>query len=152
MKISWTSLKVSVAGAKLSHLVQKDSIWDHGSMIEQVKIIFYQLEKAKNKRETDGVKKYLTTNAFEKLKMEIEASRTTRSFFKDSVLTEISIVQVSRAKKEKPDGFTALIKGKRKLRDELIVLEKKNYGVENFYEKWKFVRHGDWWLLDGIAS
>jgi hypothetical protein len=28
MKISWTGFKVSIAGAKLSHLVQKDKIWD----------------------------------------------------------------------------------------------------------------------------
>jgi hypothetical protein len=41
MKLSWYGLKISIAGAKLSHLVQKDKIWDHGSMTEQVKTTFY---------------------------------------------------------------------------------------------------------------
>ena len=27
-------MKTSIAGAKLSHLVLKDRIWDHGSMVE----------------------------------------------------------------------------------------------------------------------
>jgi hypothetical protein len=30
VKLSWKSLKVSIAGAKLSHLVQEEQIWDHG--------------------------------------------------------------------------------------------------------------------------
>ena len=38
--------EISITGAKLSHLVQKDKIWDHGSMAEQTKIIFYIVQKA----------------------------------------------------------------------------------------------------------
>ena len=152
MKLSWNSLKISIAGAKLSHLVQKDKIWDHGSMTEQAKNIFYQVEKAKNKGETGGLKKYMSTNGFEKLKAAIDAFEKPGAFFKNSVLTEISIVQVQSGKKKKPDSFKALIKGKRKSFAGLIPDEIGNYGIENFSEEWLFVRQGEWWLLDGIKS
>src|SRR6266536_5297959 len=131
MKLSWNSLKISIAGAKLSHLVQKDKIWDYGSMTEQVKNVFYQLEKAKNKKDAEVVKKYSTKNGFEKLKWDIEALKKSGSFFKNSVLTEISIIHVRPGKKEKPDRFKALIKGKRKNSEDLIPVELNNYGIAN---------------------
>jgi len=150
MKLSWNSLKISIAGARLSHLVQKDKIWDHGSMTEQVKIVFYQVEKARNKKDAGSLKKYLTQSGFEKLKWDIEAFEKIRSFFKNAVLTEISIIHVRPGKKEKPDRFRALIKGKRKNSEDLIPVELNNYGIANFSEEWLFVRQGDWWLLEEI--
>jgi hypothetical protein len=150
MKISWTSLKVSIAGAKLSHLVQKDKIWDHGSMVEQVRNIFYIMERARNSDETDTIKKCLTTNGFEKFKSQLKVFETSRSFNKTAVIMEIAIVQVTPAKKQKPDGFVALIKGKRKASEDFIPLELTNYGIENFSEEWFFIRQGEWWLLDAI--
>jgi hypothetical protein len=149
VKLSWTSLRVSIAGAKLSHLVQKDKIWDHGSMTEQVKSIFYQLEKAKNRKDPEAIKKYLTINGFEKLRTSIEAPAET-SPFRNSVLTEISIIHVRQGKAEKPDSFKALVKGKRKLEESLIPVEISNYGIENFSEEWIFTRQGEWWLLDNM--
>jgi len=152
MKISWTSLKVSIAGAKLSHLVQKDKIWDHGSMTEQVKNIFYQVEKAKSRRDAEVVKKYLTATGFEKLKTDVQDAEKLRSIFKNAMITEISIIQVRPGKKEMPDGFRALVKGKRKTSEDFIPIETSNYGIENFSEEWFFIRQGEWWLLDGIKS
>ena len=148
MKLSWHSLKVSIAGARLSHLVQKDKIWDHGSMTEQVKNIFYQLEKAKNKNDLEQVKKYLSAAGFENVRSQIQSTSSFGSFLKNSVLTEISIIKVRPGKALKADRFNALIKGKRKLQEPAY--EQKNYGIENFSEEWCFVRQGDWWMLDGI--
>jgi hypothetical protein len=150
MKLSWTSLKISIAGAKLSHLVQQDRIWDHGSMTEQVKNIFYQVERAKHKRDAEAIKKYLTTQCFEKLKIEIESAQTPDSLIKNSVLTEISIVRVSPGKKERPDSFRALIRGKRKIAEDIIPIGIGNFGIENFSVEWDFTRQGEWWLLDGM--
>src|SRR5438034_5975116 len=139
MKLSWNSLKISIAGAKLSHLVQKDKIWDHGSMTEQAKNIFYQVEKARHKKDTETIKKYLTPGGFEKLKVEISGFKNARSFLKNSVLTEIFIIRVTPGKKQKPDSFTALVKGKRKTEEDLIPVDVGNYGIENFSEQWFFV-------------
>ena len=152
MKLSWNSLKISITGAKLSHLVQKDKIWDHGSMTEQVKNIFYQVEKSRNKKDAETAKKYLTPKGFEKLKTEIVAFENASSFVKNSVLTEIFIIQVSPRKKQRPDSFTAVIKGKRKIEEDLIPIEIGNYGIENFSEEWLFIRQGEWWVLDSMRS
>jgi len=117
-------------------------------MIEQVKNIFYIVEKAKHKAETEAAKKYLTASGLKKLKLEIEAAEQKTSFFKKSVLGEVSIVQVSPAKKEKPDCFKALLKVKRKIVGDMVPDEVDKYGIENFSEEWCFVRRGEWWLLD----
>ena len=152
MKLSWNSLKVSIAGARLSHLVQKDKIWDHGSMTEQVKNVFFQVEKARHKKDVETVKKYLTLNGFEKLKVEIDGFENARSFLKNSVLTEIFITQVTPGKKQRPDSFRALVRGKRKTEEDFVTIEIGHYGIENFSEEWCFTRQGEWWLLDGIKS
>ena len=107
-------IKMLLAGAKLSHLVQKDKIWDHGSMTEQVKNIFYQLEKAKNKKETTAIKKYVTMKAYDTIDKLIRENGKGENIFKNTVLTEISIIEVNAGNNKNPDGFTALIKGKRK--------------------------------------
>jgi hypothetical protein len=150
MKLSWNSLKISIAGAKLSHLVLKDQIWDHGSMTEQVKNVFYQVEKAKSRKDAEAVKKYVTTKAFEQLNQLIKKSEWQELILKNAVLTEVAIIGVSAATRKSGDRFTALIKGKRKISDDLIPVEIDNYGIENFSEKWFFTRVGDWWLLDRI--
>jgi hypothetical protein len=154
MKISWTSLKVSIAGARLSHLVQKDKIWDHGTMVEQVKNIFYKIERAKNKNDAEPVKKNVTTQVYEKLNEQIKTSR--QPVFKNTVLTEVSIIEVNVRIGKGPDRFTALIKGKRKVEaDEIIQTFKttnKNFGIENFSERWFFTRQGEWWVLDNIKN
>ena len=59
MKISWNSLKISIAGAKLSHLVQKDKAWDHGSMVEQVRTVAVFLKKSFYRNDPDIIKKCL---------------------------------------------------------------------------------------------
>jgi predicted lipid-binding transport protein (Tim44 family) len=151
MKLSWTSIKISIAGAKLSHLVQRDKIWDHGSMVEQVRNIFYVVQRAKSSKETEIVKKCLTAKGFEKFKLQL--NKPEKGLFEKNVtVTEISIVQVSPGKKERQDCFKALIKGKRKSERGSRYPEKENHGIENFSEEWFFVRQGDWWLLDGIKT
>ena len=148
MKLSWTSLRISIAGAKLSHLVQKDKIWDHGSMAEQARIIFYLVHKAKVSGNIESLKKQCTISCFEKLKAEIE-NKQENSLTVSPVIKELAILEVQPGKNNKPDMFCALIRfyikeienGK-----EIITINKE------FMTKWSFVRQGEWWVLNEIKS
>ena len=142
MKISWTDLKISIAGAKLSHLVQKDKIWDHGSMAEQARIIFYLVQKTKNDGNIESLKKQCTISCFEKIKDEMNDRNAKQLFLKDPIIKELAVVDVEPGKNNKPDMFTALIKG-------IISNESTGNDHENkFSAKCFFVRQGSWWLLD----
>lgn len=134
MKLSWTSIKISIAGARLSHLVQHDRIWDHGSMVEQAKAIFYLLQKAKATGNLEAVKRQCSVSCYEKLKAKlvVEAS-SSRSL----VVKEVVIIDVQPGKNNKPDMFSALIKGCSNGQPE-----------EKFKARCLFVRQGDWWVLD----
>ena len=138
MKLSWNSLRISVAGARLSHLVQKDSIWDHGTMVEQVKNIFYKIEKARQRNDPHFVERNLTERAF--LKLVQSSQLQTNKLSNGGVLTEVSIIEVKEKNNKGPDRFTALLRGKRKHDNENSVV--------NFIQHWQFIREGDWWLLD----
>jgi len=147
MKFSWTSLKISIAGGKLSHLVQKDKIWDHGSMTEQARIIFYLIQKARANGNIESLKKYCTISCFEKLKAEMENEKKyTEKFLKDPMIKELAVMEVYPGKNNKPDMFTAVLKGvsKKEVAD--------NESTNEFSVQWSFVRQGDWWLLDEIRS
>jgi hypothetical protein len=109
MKFSWTSLKISIAGAKLSHLVQKDKIWDHGSMAEQARIIFYLVHKAQASGNIESLKKQCTISCFEKIKSEMELLNNNSK--KNPLIKELAIVDVRPGKNYRPDMFSALIKG-----------------------------------------
>jgi len=143
MKLSWTSLKISIAGAKLSHLVQKDKIWDHGSMAEQARIIFYLVHKSKASGNIESLKKQCTLSCFEKLKNEIEQlSEKRSSLIENPVIKELAIVDVQPGKNDRPDMFSALIKG---------YLKAESY-EKNFIVNWSFIRQGEWWMLDEIKA
>jgi hypothetical protein len=139
MKLSWTSFKISVAGARLSHLVQKDKIWDHGTMVEQVKNIFYRMEKAKQRTDAELVKRNLTEKVYFELVQMFQA-QTAVPIFNNRMLTGVSIVDVQEKNQNSPDRFTALIKGKQR--------SEKGSSILNFSTRWRFIREGDWWLLD----
>lgn len=148
MKLSWTSLKISIAGAKLSHLVQKDKIWDHGSMTEQARIIFYLVQKAKSNRNFESLRKHCTESCFERLKLkgeqeDWEYQNDQRSF----LIRELAVMSVRTGKNNKPDRFTAWIKG--------ISLDSSAGGPgkeKKFEMEWDFERQGEWWMLDGIHN
>lgn len=147
MKLSWTSLKISIAGAKLSHLVQKDKIWDHGSMAEQARIIFYLVQKAKHNGNIESLKKQCTYSCFEKLKGQMEDKGRHHEVLQkeNPVITKLAVIEVNPAKNDKPDMFIALISGYSKAgRYENDVQRNK------FSEQWCFVRQGEWWMLDKI--
>lgn len=142
MKLSLTSLKISIAGAKLSHLVQKDRIWDHGSMAEQARIIFYLVQKAKVTGNIESLKKQCSVSCFEKLKIETnEGEGQKRSLLTNPVIKEIAIIEAQPGKKNKPDMFCALIRG-----------SSKDVLSEKFTTQWSFIRQGDWWVLDQIKT
>ena len=149
MKISWTSIKISIAGAKLSHLVQKDKIWDHGSMAEQARIIFYLVQKAKGNGNMESLKKQCTDSCFEKLKGQMEDTGRRHEVLQkgNPVITELAVIDVNPGRNDKPDTFNALITGHSQgERHENHVQRNK------FSEQWCFVRDGEWWLLDRIKS
>jgi hypothetical protein len=139
MKLSWTSFKISVAGARLSHLVQKDKIWDHGTMVEQVKNIFYKMEKAKQRSDAQFVKRNVTKRAYLELLRSFQTT-TEKPVFNAGMLTEVSIIEVKEKNTKTPDRFTALVKGKQR--------SPKGSAILNFSARWQFIREGDWWLLD----
>jgi predicted lipid-binding transport protein (Tim44 family) len=158
MKLLWDSLKISIAGAKLTHLVQKDKIWDHGSMVEQAKTIFFKVKRIKNNGNVDDLKKYLTESCYEKIKQELDVLEKNGKAWviKNLLIKEVSIIEVNVAKNKNPDCFTAMIKaiGIEFISDKKNVTELINYSdkIRNFSEQWSFVRQGEWWLLDGIKS
>ena len=141
MKLSWTSIKISIAGAKLSHLVQKDKIWDHGSMAEQARIIFYLVYKAKATENIESLRKQCTFSCFEKLKNEMEESDQKKILIISPVIKEIAIIDVQPGKNNRSDMFCALIKG-----------ESKDDAQEKFKAACVFVRQGEWWVLDEIKN
>src|SRR5688572_27567015 len=110
MKISWTSLKISIAGARLSHLVQKDKIWDHGSMAEQARIIFYMVLKAKANGNFDTLKKQCSKPCFEKFRTEINEEEEKKSVPISPLIKELVIINVQPGKNNKPDMFCSLIR------------------------------------------
>jgi len=139
MKLSWTSFKISMAGAKLSHLVQKDKVWDHGSMVELVKNVFYKIEKAKQRNDTELLKRYVTEKAYIEC-MRIFENESSKVPFSNAMLGEVSIIEVKEKTNKSPDRFTALIKGKQRAT--------KGNSILNFSKRWQFIRETDWWLLD----
>jgi len=142
MKLSWTSLKISIAGAKLSHLVQKDKIWDHGSMAEQARIIFYLVLKAKASGNIESLKKQCSFSCFEKLNIELERLNEQKSsMIINPMIKEIAIVEVQPGKNNKPDMFSALIRG-----------VSKDQPDEKFKTQCTFIRQGEWWVLDEVRS
>jgi hypothetical protein len=143
MKLTWTSIKISIAGARLSHLAQKDKVWDHGSMTEQARILFYLVHKAKASGNIELLRKQCTHSCFGKLKNEMEESDGQNNPLMISpIIKEIAITNVKPGKNSNPDLFTVLIKGITK--DELGSMEK-------FSVIWSFVRQGDWWILNDIS-
>jgi hypothetical protein len=146
MKLSWTSLKISVAGAKLSHLVQKDKIWDYGSMTEQARIIFYLVQKAKATGNLESLKKQCTISCFEKIKAEKDNEKQIGTLLKNPVIKELAVIDVQPGKNIRPDVFSVLIKGVSK--DETTGNDHEN----EFSAKCSFVRLGEWWLLNEIKT
>jgi hypothetical protein len=148
MKISWTNLKISIAGARLSHLVQKDKVWDHGSIVEQVRTVFIYLKKAFIQKDPTIVKKCMTPEIYKKIRKEIESKKWKTII--EAELVSVEIISVIPSKYDQPDKFKALIKLKKAGKENLI-------GAISFYrsnrlseQEWLFVREGNWWLLDEI--
>ena len=147
IKFTWNRLKTSIAGAKLSHLVLKDRIWDHGSMVEQVRMVFLQMEKALERGNVDLVRKYMTVVGFQKLKKKTAVSSYAWKE-RSKELVEIDIISVRPARNQKPDRFTALLIEREREYDsyEQTSLRQK----ELLSKQWQFVRQGNWWLLNEI--
>ena len=149
MWFSWRNLKISIAGAKLSHLVRKDKIWDHGTMIETVKIIFNQVQKERAGFDAENLHKYMTVSGYTAFKEQIQRLRVAGKAWpvKYPVIKEVAVIDVGSATSKQPDYFKAELN-----ETELIMEDEWNDKKSNmiFLEQWFFVRQGDWWLLDEI--
>jgi hypothetical protein len=149
MKLSWNNLKISIAGAKLSHLVQRDRIWDHGSMVEQVKIVFQQLHKSVRQPNADLIRKYMTLEGYNKAREQIlklqNEIKNEQIFYQ---VAEVDIIKVAAGSNSKPDCFEALVKEIRKRQDWPANMQKEI--KKELQEIWVFIRQGDWWLLNEI--
>ena len=143
MKLSWTGLKITIAGAKLSHLIQKDRIWDHGSMAEQARIIFYLVKKIKSDAEVETLKKCCTISCFQKIEADVKSKGGWRAeILQNPTIKELAIIEVNPGKNNKPDAFTALIKG--------TITDVNAGNTKEFSAQCSFVRQGEWWMLDEI--
>jgi hypothetical protein len=150
MNLSWTNIKISIAGAKLSHLVQKDKIWDHGSMIEQVRTVVVHLKKALLRKDPLLVKKCVSSNGYKKI-MENTVSGKWNMIIKAELIS-VGIISVAPSKHHQPDKFKALIK-LRKVQEENLTEQVSFYKTNRQIEQeWFFVREGNWWLLDEIKK
>jgi len=147
MQLSWTGLKISIAGARLSHLAQKDKVWDSGSMIEHVRTVFQQLEKAKRKAQLKTVEKYMTVRSFECFEKNCNTAKSNSV----RMLKQVFILDVRLKNKKKPDRFCSLLKGLETRLDNIIPFVVSETG-RNFSERWLFIRQGEWWILDEIKS
>lgn len=149
MWFSWRNLKISIAGAKLSHLVRKDKAWDHGTLIETVKIIFNHVQKERAGTDSENLKKYMTIAGYTGFKKEIQRHRQAGKPWpiKYPAIKEVSIIEVHPAKYNQPDHFTAELNEM-----EMIIPDELNdkKTKTTFLEQWSFVRQGDWWVLDKI--
>jgi hypothetical protein len=145
MKFGWNSIKTSIAGARLSHLVQENSIWDHGSMIEQVRTVFIYLKKAVLRGDPSIVKKCTTTEGFQKICKNIELKHW--DILMQAEIVSIEIISVMPSKHNQPDKFEALLK----LKKQDVESDTK---PDSFYkanrvieQEWLFLHEGNWWLL-----
>jgi hypothetical protein len=148
MKLSWNSLKISIAGARLSHLVTKDKIWDHGSMVEQVRTVFIYFKKALLQNDPSIIKKCTTLNGYKKI--ERDASKKW-NFINNSELVSVEIIGVIPARNHS-DKFKALVRFRNA--DNLNLSEPVSFYRSNRMseQEWLFVREGNWWLLDEIKK
>jgi predicted lipid-binding transport protein (Tim44 family) len=125
-------------------------------MIEQVKMVFFKLKKAKANGDIQDWRKYLTLGCYEELEKETDQLNKTgkKRIIKNEMIKEIAVLEVSRRKNNKPDCFTALIRssGIQFIADQNATEELINYSdrVLNFSKYWSFIRQGDWWVLDKI--
>ncbi|HEX7903973.1 MAG TPA: hypothetical protein VF487_08855 [Chitinophagaceae bacterium] len=139
MKLSWTNFKISIAGAKLIHLVQKDKIWDHGSMAEQAKTIFLMIQKAHSPLGIESLKRHCMTGYFDNVKATLDKEGI---FIENPVVKEVAVLEVKPGKGERPDMFTALISG-------ISINDKTFHGIK-FSVEMCFAREGQWWMLTAI--
>lgn len=139
MKLSWTNLKISIAGAKLIHLVQKDKIWDHGSMAEQAKTAFLMIQKANSQPGIECLKKHCTAGCFDSIRTALNKEGI---FIECPVVKETAVLKVKPGKGERPDMFIAWISG-------VSVNDETHWG-RKFSAKMCFTREGQWWMLTAI--
>jgi hypothetical protein len=118
-----------------------------------------QLQKFRTKADETTVKKYLTTHGYELFKHNLETEPKTGQTFlhAQTDLKDIDIIEVHEGKKNQPDHFVALIKGKQKVftrNNEIKIATGQliNFKEVEFKEKWFFVLEGEWWLLNEMKN
>ena len=147
MKFSLIGIKISIAGAKLSHLALKDKIWDYGSMVEQVKTVFMQIEKAKKKDNADLLRNYTTNSGYQFFENNIVSGKQK---IDERLLEKIAIIEVKARHKQLPDRFCALVKGMKNRMEATVNQLNKKQKMQEFSELWYFSREGHWWKLHEI--
>lgn len=146
MKWTWINLRISITGARLIHLVKKDKIWDHGSMIEQVKVVFNMVQRAKTSHDVESLKKICSVSGFQNIEQELYKMNAGKEYPECMAIKEVTIVEAKPGKKDKPDRFKALIN--------TVTTDETKDGLAKhiFSVQWYFVRNGKWWVLDKIKK
>jgi hypothetical protein len=145
MQFSLTGWKISFAAAKLSHLVVNDAAWDHGSMVEQVKTIFQQIQRAALRGEYEILKRCTTASGYTIIKDKVMLlNRIGQSM----ELVAVDIVKVNPGKNRRPDRFCANLKLRKTFGQRKLI---KNGAVQyDSIQFWSLIREGDWWMLEEI--
>jgi len=110
-------------------------------MAEQARIIFYLVHKARSTANIESLKKHCSVSCFEKLKTMME-EKTGNVCLNDPIIKGLAVLEVQPGKANRPDMFTALIRG--------ISKDGMNQNEIEFSIHWSFVRQGEWWMLDKI--
>ena len=152
MKLSWKNFKISIAGAKLSHLVRKDKAWDPGSMTEQARVIFTLVQKANNSSNIDSLKKYLTASCFQVLENELAILKRSNRTWKvtDWQISEIAILEVHPGKGKRSDAFVAYIHVF--LKDDILKTVVHQLPDYSTTLHWTFENHRGWWMLSEMKG
>ena len=147
MKLSWKNLKISIAGARLSHLVRKNKAWDPGNMTEQARIIFSLVQKANLSGNIDSLKKYLTEQCFRTLENHHATyhQKNKTSTPTNWIITEIAILEVHPGNGKRPDAFVAYIKIL--LEDPELKVPLNRLADYSHTLHWTFENQHGWWML-----
>lgn len=89
----------------------------------------------------ESLKKQCTFSCFERIKIEIDEAEKNDTMIVNPVIKELAIIEVQPGKQNRPDMFSALIKG--------FFKNGKSY---EFKTECIFLRQGDWWVLHEIKT
>lgn len=137
----------------LSFAYQQDDFWNEKVLKKKVKEKYLIIQEAWSKQDLETLKKHLSESLYEQWKLKIEWQQYQQQYNQlDHIqLLKVILVDLHDAIDNQQDFFWVYIEGK--MND--LMIEKQEVIASNhecFVEYWKFVRHGNDFLLDEIKQ